>query len=177
MTRRGGRKSVRNLTSRFFMVSKQQQAYWTIIQFLLLCRISLTHMTTWLDPQSRRFLISSDKVWQAVQEQKLDYFDYALPGSGLWKSVERELNMSVIWLLRFRLTYGLMLMLGHHQRHFCQEIEMTDRMTFTIKNLCSSIEEIGWTNTGFRELNCSGRLIRYWSTGIGPSLVMSPFKV
>jgi hypothetical protein len=55
-----------------------------------------------LDEETRRFLASSRMVQRFVSESALGDFDFALPGSGLWKAVERELNVSLIWYCRYR---------------------------------------------------------------------------
>lgn len=56
-----------------------------------------------LDEETRRFLISAETVQQFARKNLPDDFDYSLPGSGLWKAVERELNLSLVWYLRHEL--------------------------------------------------------------------------
>jgi hypothetical protein len=55
-----------------------------------------------LDPESRRFLSSSEAVKNFAMGSLSEDFDYSLPASGLWKTVERELNLSLVWFLRIR---------------------------------------------------------------------------
>lgn len=54
-----------------------------------------------LDPITKIFLISAATVEYHAKRGYND-FDYALPGCGLWKAVERELNATLIWLIRRR---------------------------------------------------------------------------
>lgn len=58
-----------------------------------------------MDDETKRFLISAKTVEKFVCEQFLEGFDFSLPGSGLWRAVERELNLSLIWYVRY--CYGV----------------------------------------------------------------------
>ena len=54
-----------------------------------------------LDDETKIFLISAETVARFARRQLSDDFDFSLCGCGLWKAVERELNSSLIWYLRF----------------------------------------------------------------------------
>jgi hypothetical protein len=58
-----------------------------------------------LDPASRKFLMSSEAVKHFAMTNLFDDFDYSLPGSGLWKTIENELNLSLVWY--FRIQHGV----------------------------------------------------------------------
>ena len=53
-----------------------------------------------MDPETKRFLISSETVSRFVYHHSPTDFDYSLPGCGLWKAVERELNLSLVLHMR-----------------------------------------------------------------------------
>ena len=53
-----------------------------------------------IDPETRHFLISSETVRKFVYRHSPANFDYSAPGCGLWKAVERELNLSLVLHLR-----------------------------------------------------------------------------
>lgn len=53
-----------------------------------------------LDVESRRFLETSLIVEEAAVQSEFEDFDYAAAACPLWKTVERELNLSVGWLIR-----------------------------------------------------------------------------
>ena len=53
-----------------------------------------------IDPETRRFLISSETVRKFAYDFSPPNFDYSAPGCGLWKAVERELNLSLVLHLR-----------------------------------------------------------------------------
>ena len=53
-----------------------------------------------MDPTTKRFLITSETVQEFARQHKPANFDYSAPGCGLWKAVERELNLSLILHLR-----------------------------------------------------------------------------
>ncbi|RLG28609.1 hypothetical protein DRO03_09475 [Methanosarcinales archaeon] len=58
-----------------------------------------------IDDETKKFLISAKTVEQFACEYLPEDFDFSLPGSGLWKAVERELNLSFVWyasMLRHR---------------------------------------------------------------------------
>ncbi|KAF5415309.1 MAG: hypothetical protein C5S48_06305 [Candidatus Methanogaster sp.] len=58
-----------------------------------------------IDDETKRFLISAETVEKFACEQFLEGFDFSLPGSGLWRAVERELNLSLVWYVRY--CYGI----------------------------------------------------------------------
>ena len=53
-----------------------------------------------MDPETKKFLITSETVRKFADEYSPDNFDYSAPGCGLWKAVERELNLSLVLYLR-----------------------------------------------------------------------------
>ena len=53
-----------------------------------------------LDPESRRFLETSRIVEAAAVQSGYEDFDFAAAACPLWKLIERELNLSVGWLIR-----------------------------------------------------------------------------
>ncbi|ASC73290.1 hypothetical protein XM38_042540 [Halomicronema hongdechloris C2206] len=53
-----------------------------------------------MDDETKSFLVSAETVFRFAGEKLANDFDYSLCGCGLWKSVERELNSSLIWYLR-----------------------------------------------------------------------------
>ena len=53
-----------------------------------------------IDNETKDFLISSETVKEFAYANEFDNFDYSVPGCGLWKAVEREMNLSVILNLR-----------------------------------------------------------------------------
>lgn len=53
-----------------------------------------------MDEETKRFLISAETVARFAKEHLRDGFDFSVAGCGLWKAVERELNLSLIWHLR-----------------------------------------------------------------------------
>ena len=53
-----------------------------------------------MDSETMRFLISSETVWKFAEKHSFPSFDYSAPGCGLWKAVERELNLSLVLHLR-----------------------------------------------------------------------------
>lgn len=53
-----------------------------------------------MDEETKKFLVSSKNVEVFASKNLPGEFDFSLPGSGVWKAVERELNASVIWNLR-----------------------------------------------------------------------------
>jgi hypothetical protein len=55
-----------------------------------------------LEDESRQFLESSALVENYARRRKIPGFDYALPGCGLWRALELELNRSFVRLLRIR---------------------------------------------------------------------------
>lgn len=55
-----------------------------------------------MDDETKKFLISSETVKKFVDDNSPDHFDYSLPGCGLWKAVERELNLSLVLHLRWK---------------------------------------------------------------------------
>ncbi len=53
-----------------------------------------------MDPETKRFLITTETVSAFVDKHLPPNFDYSAPGCGLWKAVERELNLSLVLHLR-----------------------------------------------------------------------------
>ena len=53
-----------------------------------------------IDDETRRFLITSETVKKFTDDYSPSNFDYSAPGCGLWKAVERELNLSLVLYLR-----------------------------------------------------------------------------
>ena len=53
-----------------------------------------------MDPETKRFLITAETVRDFADKYRLPNFDYSAPGCGLWKAVERELNLSLVLHLR-----------------------------------------------------------------------------
>ena len=58
-----------------------------------------------IDPETKDFLITSETVRKFAYRYLPDNFDYSAPGCGLWKAVERELNLSLV--LHLRLERGI----------------------------------------------------------------------
>jgi len=54
-----------------------------------------------LEKECREFIHSSASSMFYFQKHTSAHYDYSLPASGLWKSIEVELNASVIFLLRY----------------------------------------------------------------------------
>lgn len=57
---------------------------------------------TVIDDVTREFLITSETVAYFARQHNVKDFDFTAAGCGLWKAVERELNLSFIWHLRRR---------------------------------------------------------------------------
>jgi hypothetical protein len=55
-----------------------------------------------LEPDSKKFLKSSSSIYNYYKDKNFEHFDYSMPGSGLWKLVELELNTSFSWYLRIK---------------------------------------------------------------------------
>lgn len=55
---------------------------------------------TVIDPETVKMLRSAMIVARYARRHARHQFDFALPGSGIWRAVERELNLSLIWHLR-----------------------------------------------------------------------------
>ncbi len=53
-----------------------------------------------MDAETRKFLITSETVKNFAHSSSFANFDYSAPGCGLWKAVERELNLSLIAHMR-----------------------------------------------------------------------------
>jgi hypothetical protein len=53
-----------------------------------------------MDDETKSFLISAATVARFASKYLPGDFDFSIPGCGLWKAVERELNLSLIWHLR-----------------------------------------------------------------------------
>jgi len=55
-----------------------------------------------LEPASEKFLKSSSSIYNYYKDRNYEYFDYSMPGSGLWKLIELELNTSFSWFIRIQ---------------------------------------------------------------------------
>lgn len=55
-----------------------------------------------LEEDSKKFLKSSSSIYNYYKDKNMDHFDYSMPGSGLWKLVELELNTSFVWYIRIK---------------------------------------------------------------------------
>jgi polyhydroxyalkanoate synthesis regulator phasin len=55
-----------------------------------------------LEEHSVKFLKSSSSIYNYYKDKNYEHFDYSMPGSGLWKLVELELNTSFSWFLRIK---------------------------------------------------------------------------
>lgn len=53
-----------------------------------------------MDSETMRFLITAETVREFADKYSPANFDYSAPGCGLWKAVERELNLSLVLHLR-----------------------------------------------------------------------------
>ena len=53
-----------------------------------------------IDDETKRFLITSETVKKFADSYSPGNFDYSAPGCGLWKAVERELNLSLVLYVR-----------------------------------------------------------------------------
>lgn len=53
-----------------------------------------------LEEDSKKFLKSSSSIYNYYKDKNYNHFDYSMPGSGLWKLIELELNTSFSWFLR-----------------------------------------------------------------------------
>ena len=53
-----------------------------------------------LEEDSKKFLKSSSSIYNYYKDKNYEEFDYSMPGSGLWKLVELELNTSFVWYIR-----------------------------------------------------------------------------
>lgn len=53
-----------------------------------------------MDGETMRFLITSETVRKFAGNSSFSDFDYSAPGCGLWKTMERELNLSLVLHLR-----------------------------------------------------------------------------
>ena len=53
-----------------------------------------------LEDDSKKFLKSSSSIYYYYKDKQYEHFDYSMPGSGLWKLIELELNTSFIWYIR-----------------------------------------------------------------------------
>jgi len=55
-----------------------------------------------LEVHSIKFLKSSSIIYNYYKDKNYEHFDYSMPGSGLWKLIELELNTSFSWFLRIK---------------------------------------------------------------------------
>ena len=53
-----------------------------------------------MDGETMRFLITSETVREFADNSSFPNFDYSAPSCGLWKAIERELNLSLVLHLR-----------------------------------------------------------------------------
>ena len=53
-----------------------------------------------IDDETKRFLITSETVRKFADDYSPGNFDYSAPGCGLWKAVEREINLSLVLYVR-----------------------------------------------------------------------------
>ena len=53
-----------------------------------------------MDEQTKQFLISAETIISFINKHSLNAFDFSMAGCGLWKAIERELNLSIICLIR-----------------------------------------------------------------------------
>jgi len=53
-----------------------------------------------LERDSKKFLKSSSSIYNYYKKKNYEHFDYSMPGSGLWKLIELELNTSFSWFIR-----------------------------------------------------------------------------
>ena len=53
-----------------------------------------------IDDETKDFLITSETVGRFAYKYSPDNFDYSAPGCGLWKAIEREMNLSLVLFLR-----------------------------------------------------------------------------
>ena len=55
-----------------------------------------------LEDDSKKFLKSSSSIYNYYKDRDYEHFDYSMPGSGLWKLIELELNTSFSWFIRIQ---------------------------------------------------------------------------
>jgi len=55
-----------------------------------------------LEDDSKKFLKSSSSIYNYYKNKDYKHFDYSMPGSGLWKLMELELNTSFVWYVRYK---------------------------------------------------------------------------
>lgn len=55
-----------------------------------------------LEEDSIKFLKSSSSIYNYYKNKNFEHFDYSMPGSGLWKLIELELNTSFVWYIRIK---------------------------------------------------------------------------
>lgn len=55
-----------------------------------------------LEEDSKKFLKSSSSIYEYYKNKGYEDFDYSMPGSGLWKLIELELNTSFVWHIRIK---------------------------------------------------------------------------
>lgn len=55
-----------------------------------------------LEEDSIKFLKSSSSIYNYYKDKNYEHFDYSMPGSGLWKLIELELNSSFVWHIRIK---------------------------------------------------------------------------
>ena len=60
----------------------------------------LTEFSNIMEDESITFIKSTSTIYAHYKDEKSVVFDFSMPGSGLWKLIEVELNTSFIWQLR-----------------------------------------------------------------------------
>lgn len=60
----------------------------------------LQEFDTVMEEESKTFLKSTSTIYAHYKDEKGIAFDFSMPGSGLWKFIEVELNTSFVWQLR-----------------------------------------------------------------------------
>lgn len=86
----------------FILEESSQLAEWVLTKHTTVRQVPpvVHHFKGVMDEETERFLISAETVARFASEQLPNDFDFSLSGCGLWKAVERELNLSLIWHLR-----------------------------------------------------------------------------
>ncbi len=60
----------------------------------------LSEFSNIMEDESITFIKSTSTIYAHYKDEKSVVFDFSMPGSGLWKLIEVELNTSFIWQLR-----------------------------------------------------------------------------
>lgn len=59
-----------------------------------------------LDEETKKFLRAAETIGHYAKQHARDQFDFTFAACGLWKAVERELNLSLIWHIRLQKGIG-----------------------------------------------------------------------